>query len=300
MKFEDYHYERPQYEEIKSEFLTLVESLKKSSSAQAAYGVICEINKIRNTLDTMSNIASIRHTIDTTDAFYDTEQEYWDEHAPLYDELKSEFYKAVVNSCYKAELEEKLSKQFFTIADFALKSFSPEIIADLQEENKLCSQYTKLIASAKIMFDGEERNLSGMTPYMSSGDRTVREEAANAKYKFFTEHEDEIDSIYDELVKVRTAIAKKLGFNNFVELGYVRMMRSDYNPEMVENFRAQVLEYIVPVASSLYERQQERLGLDEFTYFDQGFEFASGNPKPKGEPEWIIENGIKMYHELSP
>ena len=59
------------------------------------------------------------------------------------------------------ELEEKLSKQFFTILDYRLKAFSPEIIADYKE-NKLSSQYTKLLASAKIPFDGEERTLPGM------------------------------------------------------------------------------------------------------------------------------------------
>ena len=91
-----------------------------------------------------------------------------------------------------------------------------------------------------------------MGKYLLSEDRQVREEASVAKYHFFEENEAEIDRIYDELVKVRTRIAKKLGFNNFVELGYTRMMRSDYNPEMVKNFRKQVLDYIVPVASSLY------------------------------------------------
>ena len=40
------------------------------------------------------------------------------------------------------------------------------------------------------------------------------------------------------------------------------MTRSDYNPEMVENFRKQVLDYIVPVATSLYNRQEARLGYE--------------------------------------
>ncbi|MFQ7174842.1 MAG: M3 family oligoendopeptidase, partial [Thomasclavelia ramosa] len=78
------------------------------------------------------------------------------------------------------------------------------------------------------------------------------------------------------------------------------MMRSDYNPEMVKNFRKQVLDYIVPVASSLYKRQEERLGYGELRYFDEKFEFKTGNATPKGSPEWILENGVKMYHELSP
>ena len=77
------------------------------------------------------------------------------------------------------------------------------------------------------------------------------------------------------------------------------MMRTDYNSEMVKNFRSQVLKYIVPVASKLYERQKERLGLNEFTYVDENFEFLSGNATPKGSSEYIMESGKKMYSELS-
>lgn len=138
-----------------------------------------------------------------------------------------------------------------------------------------------------------------MVPFTLNKDRDVRKRASDAKYTYFVENEAEIDRIYDELVKVRAKIAKKLGFKNFVELGYARMNRSDYNPEMVANFRKQVQEYIVPVASKLYERQKERLGLDSLTYYDEKFEFVSGNAVPKGNAEWILENGIRMYSELS-
>ena len=300
MKFSEFKYERPDFDQYKATMTSLIDQFKVASSASEQLNVVTEINETRNHIETMATLASIRHSIDTRDEFYDAEQNYWDEYGPLYEEINSLFYDAVVSSPYRNELEEKLSKQFFTILDYRLKAFSPEIIADLQEENKLSSQYTKLLASAKIPFDGEERTLPGMGKYLLSEDRTVREAASKAKYAFFEEHEVEIDEIYDQLVKVRTRIAKKLGFNNFVELGYVRMTRSDYNPEMVENFRKQVLDYIVPVATSLYNRQEARLGYGTLRYFDEKFEFTTGNATPKGEPEWILENGVKMYHELSP
>ena len=134
---------------------------------------------------------------------------------------------------------------------------------------------------------------------MSSTDRDVRIKASNAYYNFFKENEEQFDDIFDQLVKIRTTIAKKLNFDNFVELGYIRMMRTDYNAEMVKNFRSQVLKYIVPVASKLYKRQEERLGLDKLTYVDEGFEFLSGNATPKGSSEYIMECGKKMYSELS-
>ena len=300
MKFNEFKYKRPNYEQFKDEFGALVYKFEAATSAQEQLEIVNQINKLRSHVETMATLVSIRHSIDTHDEFYDAEQTYWDEHAPLYEEATSAFYHAIVSSLFRKELEKKLSKQFFTIADFNLRSFSPEIITDLQEENKLSSQYTKLLASAKIPFDGEERTLSGMGKYLLSEDRQVREKASVAKYQFFEKHEAEIDRIYDELVHVRTRIAKKLGFKNFVELGYVRMMRSDYNPQMVQNFRQQVLDYIVPVASSLYERQEARLGYGELRYFDEKFEYKTGNATPKGSPQWILENGVKMYHELSP
>ncbi len=155
--------------------------------------------KVRNHIETMATLASIRHSIDTRDTFYDAEQTYWDEYSPLYEEVTSLFYDAIISSPYRKELEEKLSKQFFTILEYRLKAFSPDIISDLQEENKLSSQYTKLLASAKILFDGEERTLPGMGKFLLSENRQVREEASKAKYAFFEEHEAEIDEIYDPI-----------------------------------------------------------------------------------------------------
>ncbi|HYK72121.1 MAG TPA: M3 family oligoendopeptidase, partial [Pseudoneobacillus sp.] len=161
------------------------------------------------------------------------------------------------------------------------------------------TEYTKLVASAKIQFEGEERTLAQLDPFTESKDREMRKLASETKFGFFKENEEKFDQIYDELVKVRTEIAQKLGYKNFVELGYYRMSRTDYNAEMVANFRNQVKEFIVPIATKLKERQRQRIGLDSLKYYDEGFKFDSGNATPKGSPEWIIENGQKMYEELS-
>ena len=161
---------------------------------------------------------------------------------PIYQGLVAKYYEVLINSKFRPELEEKWGKQLFDMATLNIKTFSPEIIEDLQIENKLSSEYTKLIASAKIMFEGEERTLSQLTPFRLSTDRDMRKRANEAKYAFFAENETKLDEIYDGLVKVRTKIAKKLGYENFVQLGYDRMLRTDYNAEMVANYRKQVEE----------------------------------------------------------
>lgn len=300
MGFNEFSYERPNYQEVKEKLKALIDKVNEANSVDEVKNTIDEINVIRNNVVTMGTLASIRNSINTEDEFYDKEREYWDEYDPLYNEIYTSFYKALVSNKFRDELEKEFGKQFFSIAEYNLKAFAPEIIEDLQLENRLSSEYNKLIASAKIMFEGEERNLSGLTPFVLSEDRDMRRRASEAMFGFFVDNEATIDRIYDDMVKVRTKMAKKLGFDNFVQLGYVRMLRTDYNAEMVSNFRNQVKDYIVPVANKLYERQRERLGLDKLSYYDEKFEFLSGNAKPKGEPEWIVNNGIKMYSELSP
>ena len=299
MKFKDYKYERSNYEEIKKSFLELVDKIKNASTYDEQKLHINQLNNIRKHIETMSTLASIRNSINTADEFYDEEQNYWDEQGPLYTELNSDFYKVIVNSKFKDEIKKDYSEQFYKICEYSLKSFSPEIISDLQEENKLMSKYTKLLASAKINFKGEELNLSGLYKYMLSSDRNEREQSSKAYYNYFGEHEEEFDEIYDQLVHIRHNMAKKLGFKNFVELGYIRMDRTDYNPEMVVNLRKQILEYIVPLCNKLYEKQAKRLNLDKLTYIDENLEFLDGNATIKGDSDYIIENGIKMYQELS-
>jgi M3 family oligoendopeptidase len=286
-------------ENIETQFNHLLQGFSTAQSFEEQDKVMEAINKLREEYESMREIAGIRHTIDTTIEFYKTEQDFFDESQPIYQGIISKYYDALVNSKFRDELEQKWDKQLFSLAEFALKTFSPEIIEDLQLENKLASEYTKLIASAQIDFEGEERNLSQLVPFQLSTDRNMRKKANDAKYHFFKENEDKLDQIYDDLVKVRTKIAKKLGYSNFVELGYTRMNRIDYNAEMVANFRKQVEEHIVPIATKLKEKQRIRIGVDNLSYYDDKFTFKTGNAEPKGDAEWIVENGKNMYTELS-
>ena len=299
MKFEDYTYTRPDMNEIEKQFEKAITHFTEAASVSQQNEAIRLANDAYSQYSTMGNICYIRHSIDTANEFYKEEQDYFDETQPLLEGYVEKFYKALISSPFKRQLEEKWGKQLFSLAEMQLKTFSPEIVKELQEENKLSSQYTKLVASAKIVFEGEERTLAQLDPFMESPDREMRKKAAEAKFQFFTDHEEEFDDIYDKLVKVRTKLAEKLGYKNFVEVGYARMSRIGYDAEMVAGFRKQVKEYIVPLTEKLKKRQQERIQVESLTYYDEPFQFETGNAVPKGDEKWIIENGRVMYKELS-
>ena len=298
--FKDYEYERPDLTKLDTEVDALLIEFNLAGSARAQAEIIDRLNTRFNTVSTMENLAYIRSSIDTNDKFYDRERNFFDEYGPTIQEITNKYYKAITESNYREELEEKYGSQLFELASNSLKAFDPKVKELLQKENKLDSEYSKLLASAEIEFDGKKLNLSQFGPYSQHTDRAMRRSAAEAVQGFMGKNLGKIDRIYDDLVKTRDKIAKELGYSDFVELGYVRMDRIDYDRHMVENFRNQVAEFIVPLVTELKERQAARIGLDSLKSYDENFDFLTGNAVPKGDTEKILSNGGKMYRELSP
>ncbi|MFC5469203.1 M3 family oligoendopeptidase [Cohnella suwonensis] len=300
MKFQDFVYRRPDIRDLEGKLNELVLKFEAADSSEDQHAIIAEINELRRDYESAGHIVYIRNTIDTTDPFYKEEQDFLDEAGPIYQGMVTRYYKALLGSGFRSELEQQWGKQLFRIAEMSLRTFSPDIVELLQRENKLSSEFTRLLASAKIPFEGEERNLSQLATFAHSTNRETRKKASEARTAYFAEQETRLDDIFDRLVKVRTEIARKLGYRNFVELGYVRMNRSDYNAANVANFREQVRQFIVPITMTLKERQRQRIGVDVFRYYDDAFYFKTGNAKPKGDPDQIVANALKMYSGLSP
>ena len=150
----------------------------------------------------------------------------------------------------------------------------------LRKETDLRNEYTKLTAGAKIEFDGKSYNLAGLGPFHTHEDRDLRKRSYAARFQWFEEHADEFDDLYDKLVKLRHEIATTLGYNNFVELGYLRMGRSDYGPDEVANFRKQIVDHVVPIVTKMLEQKKAILELDHLYFYD-GINFKEGDPKPK-------------------
>lgn len=298
-KFNDIPYARPDIEAESSAFRSLLSDFSKARSAEAAREAMDRLSALRNRISTVKDLAEIRHNCDTTDPFYEAENDFWDGAAPRIDALENELYGTLVSSPFRKELEEVWGPHIFRMAECRLAAFKPGIEDLLAVENRLASEYGKLKASASIPFDGRVLNLAELGPFVESPDRDTRGRAVSAVSEFYREHLDEFDRIYDELVAVRHRIALELGFPNFTPLGYARLGRTDYGPAEVASYRSQVLRTVVPLAASLRERQARRLGLPALAYRDEAFEFLTGNPKPAGGTAELLEAAGRMYDEMS-
>lgn len=298
-KLDDYQYIRPNYQDISAKISNLTEALKSTQIVGLACQIIDDYIKINNNIDTMYNLAAIRFSINMNDTFYKAEEDYWNEFGPKFGELSSEFSKVLLASPLRKDLQAHYPKTMFLLAESEVKSFNSTIVELKQAENELSTQYNELIGAAQINFNGKVYTLPQMTQFTTDKDRETRKMASEAVTGFYVEQESKLDDIYDQLVKNRHQQAVKMGFNNYAEMSLHFRNRFDYDLSDIENYRAQILQKVVPVSQKLFERQQKRNQWSDLMYYDLPLVFPNGNAKPKGTTREKIITAQKMYHELS-
>ncbi|MCM1524687.1 MAG: M3 family oligoendopeptidase [Ruminococcus sp.] len=301
MKFSEMNYRRPDMTEIGIAADNAAAAISAAVSADSAAAAYLEWDRISGEYSTMNSLCYIRHTINTEDEFYDRENGFFDDAGPEFTKYCQKVSRAAAESPFRPELEEKFGRVMFKNIDIDIKSFSPEIIPDMQEENKLSTEYEKLIASAQIDFDGKKLTLSQLSPYKEASDDVIRRSAWAAESAFYKEHAADLDRIYDDMVRVRHGMAKKMGFENYIPLGYLNMRRNCYTASDVAKFREHIIKHIVPAADRIRREQAQRIGVSfPLKYADAALFYRDGNAVPKGSPEDIIAAGSRFYHALSP
>lgn len=300
LKFSEYPYSRVDVVAVQNQLKDLVKKIDSCENSDELYDLFMEFDEIKSNVESMSTLSSIRHTINTQDEFYTKENDFYDEMLPVLQEAYITVDKAFLANKNIEGLKQRVPETYFMSKEMEFASFDSCIIEDMQLENKLTSKYQALLASAQIPFDGEVYTLPALEVKTNDKDRSVRKAAMKAYWGWYQEHQEEIGDLYDQMVHVRTKMAKKLGYSSYIELGYKRMKRYDYDQNDVAQYRKQVLEDVVPFDSSLYEKQKERLGYDTLYAWDEKIEFLSGNPTPKHSREEMVKRALNMYKELDP
>ena len=298
MKYSELQYERIDVEKRRNSMKEYLDKFSNAHSVEDQINIILDVNEQNKEYHSYSAMASLNFSRDINNEHAKAEKDYYDSIGPDMIEIGDSFEKAVNQSKHKDELSKKWGEKFLTDIETSLKTFDPKIKEMLKEETNLRNEYTKLTAGAKITYDGKEYNLAGLGPFHSNEDRNIRKASYEARFNWFSENSEALDDIYDKLVKLRHKIATTLGYDNFIELGYMRMGRSDYGPDEVANFRKQIVDHVVPVVKKLVQKKKNILGLDHLYFYD-GINFKEGDPKPKGSPDNLIKEAQVMYRELS-
>ena len=301
-KVSELNYERVTIEDFTREMRDVIQAVRQAQSAGDVLAARDRCNALSIRWETAQALSYMRYSINTADAFYLAEKDYYDEVGPLAQNEMLNYTRAMLETPFRQELEAKgeIIPLVFRSFEVELKSMSPEIVEDMVEENKLVSRYSQLMAAMEFDFRGEKLPRPMLMKYAKSPDRATRREAYEVLGSTLKAHSAELDDIFDQMVKVRDRMAKKMGYQSFVELGYYRMGRLCYGPEEVKAFRENVRRDVVPVVSRLRTQVAKDLGVDKLMVYDCDLIFPQGDPVPQGGKEEIFAAARAMYRDMSP
>ena len=229
MKVRDIPYVRYDVLDLKKAYEDCIKAIKNASSAEEVLKVRKNFLKTSEEFSTASSLAYVRWSCNTKDEFYKAEKEYYEQNAPLLSGVQIEYVKAMLETPFKEELMKVLPETVFKGYEVTLKAIDERIIPELQEESAIANEYAQFMSEFTVEFRGEKLPLTLLRRYMEDSDREPRRQAFEALGKVFEQNKQLLDGVYDRLVKVRDRMAKKMGYKNFVELGYAKMGRICYD-----------------------------------------------------------------------
>ncbi|MDE6293257.1 MAG: M3 family oligoendopeptidase [Clostridiales bacterium] len=297
-KISDYKYERVDLSKAAEYYDGAIAKVKKAKSAKELAFIREEVNAYFVKFVTQINLAMIRHSLDVKDEFYSAEQDYYDENLPALSAKSTEFNRALMDSKYAEGLCDIINPIIVRNIKANLRVMSDKIIEDCVEENKLITEYDKLLASLTYPWEGKSVTLSQMHGYCKDADRAVRKKAFTVIGETLATVGDKLDDIYDRMVKVRDRMAKKMGFKNFVEMGDLRIGHIGYGRKDIAVFRESVLRDVVPALTELKAELAKRLGLDKVHLYDNDNYIVGGNIDPQGNAEQLFAAAQSIYDDM--
>jgi oligoendopeptidase F len=148
----------------------------------------------------------------------------------------------------------------------------------LVEEQKLNAEYNKILGSQTMMWEGEERTASQMYPLLQAKDRATREKAWKLIVATRLEHREAVNDLWTQFMPVRLKIAQNAGLPDYRAYSWAQKFRFDYTPEDCKTFHTAIERVVVPLATRIYERHKQQLGLDTFRPWDQLVDTSPDEP----------------------
>ncbi|MEO3473251.1 M3 family oligoendopeptidase [Roseomonas sp. CAU 1739] len=263
-------------------------------------GALAAWDRARRDYETWSSLVHLKFAQDTTDKDAVAAREYADALAPEAATHETALKRRLLADPDRAGLAALAGAHAVALWETDITAFDPAIAAETEEESRLSARYTALLAGAKVTVQGQEVNLSGLTPFAEDPDRAIRHEAEAARWDFFAKNGEELDSIYDQLVTLRTGMARKLGDATFTPLAYRRMRRLDYGPADVARYREGVARHVTPLVARILEARRATHGWDRLCYWDESLIDPAGNPKPAGDHDILVMAAQEMFARMDP
>ncbi len=296
IKFKEFPYERPDFDDLSKRFVEHTEKLSKAKTVGEAYLQMIETDFIEQTFITYATLSEAGNTNNSYDEFFLEEEKFFNKVKPEFNLLVQKRNDAILNSTVKDELRSLIGDEFFNSAAMKKRTVSEDILDLMEAENILSQEYSTLKSRLTIEVDGKVLTMPEISKLGQSMDRDIRKKYAILGEQALLQLAEDLDRIYDEMMKIRTEIARKTGFESYTDYCLHKFGRTSYGRDELKTFSENVLKYIVPVVAKMSDEQGKRLGHDIKNY-DESILFPN---KKSTKVNDLLPSFKKIFTSLSP
>ena len=179
--------------------------------------------------------------------------------------------------------------------------FTEENLPLLAEEQKLGTEYNKLIGSLTVEWNGEERTMAQMFPLQIETDRSIRQRAWEITVARRLKERQHINEIWEKFMPVRLKIAENADMPDYRAYTWKQKFRFDYSPEDCKSFHAAIEQAVVPAAERAYARRKQRLGIEAVRPWDLNVDPYADTPiKPYETIEEFKSKSLSVFRQVDP
>jgi oligoendopeptidase F len=245
-----------------------------------------------------AGLAMIAYTIDTSDSAKEADHlRFSTEILPRMEERSVELARRLVDSKYSTpELETTLARFRTSIEIFREKNVP--IFAELEE---LSARYQRITGSMTVLWEGEERPLPQLQPFLKSPDREVRERAFRAATQPYIDQRDTLAGLFDRMYRLRQQAARNAAFADFRDYIFPAKFRFDYTPDDCERFHEAVERTAAPAVERMLEVRRRRLGLEVLRPWDLSVDpYRTGPLRPFDRVDEFVGKARTVFERVDP
>ena len=179
--------------------------------------------------------------------------------------------------------------------------FRKENIPLFTEIQTLASEYGRITGAMSVEIDGKILTFQQASIFLKSEDRALRQEVYE-KINLRRKHDqEELDSLFDQLIKLRHQVALNAGYKHFGDYMFDAMGRFDYTAQQCFNFHKSVEDFVVPLVEEWEEERRLKLGVEKLHPWDMEVDMDKKEPlEPFLNSRELIDKTIECFSRIKP
>jgi oligoendopeptidase F len=137
------------------------------------------------------------------------------------------------------------------------------------EEDKLTTDYFEITGSLTVKWNGDEKSLSELSPYMEDKNRETRKKAMTLMFEAFHEKENDLQDIMSKLIRLREKKAANANTANYRDYMFKKYERFDYTPNDCARLADSVKKHVTPLKTELQRQHHEKLNVEDYRPWDR-------------------------------